>query len=324
MMEASTGKNSLSLIQVAEKQESFMRDALKNAVKHAICIECKLPHADSGVDKSCLSTASDICFNNQSSDDIAKIIYNGIVEFAVNEYEIDYNNLEREQRKAILRSIRYNPSATETQKLKYGFYGEVLLDLILRCFLHTDVLLARGYFYSILEGGEPKGFDAFHLIENNDRLDLWLGEAKFYVQYKKPITDVLEKLELSLSDEYVGRNIIALIDKENHFTTTSPRLQAVLDAWEENPNINLGEEMNRHQIRLTYPIFVAYQKTSSDIYHDSISKCIEHIAAEFSRININIPASFDYRLFFMFLPLSEVKKIKESVIEWIDSQKPLI
>ena len=301
-----------------------MRDALKEAVKNAICIECKLPHTESGVGKSCLSTINDICFSNQSHNDIATIIYNGIIEFAANEYEIDYDNLELEQRKAIIRRIRYNPAATDAQKLKYGFYGEVLLDLILRCFLNTDVLLARGYFYSVLEGGEPKGFDAFHLIENHERLDLWLGEAKFYVNYKKPITDVLEKLELSLSDEYVGKNLIALIDKEEHFTNTSPRLKAVLDAWEENPNINLGEEMNQHQIRLTYPIFITYQKIESDIYHASISKCIEHIATEFSRIGISIPASFDYRLFFMFLPLSEVKRIKESVIQWIDSQKPLI
>ena len=301
-----------------------MRDVLKNAVKQAICIECKLPHSESGVDRSCLSTTSDICFTNQSPDEIAKIIYNGIVEFAVNEYEIDYDNLEREQRKAILRHIRYNPSATSTQKLKYGFYGEVLLDLILRCFLNTNVLLARGYFYSILEGGEPKGFDAFHLIESKSKLDLWLGEAKFYVQYKKPITDVLEKLEWSLSDEYVSKNLIALIGKEDHFTKKSSRIQAVLDAWEENPGINLAEEMNRHQIRLTYPVFIAYQKNTTDGYHDSISNCIKHISTEFSRININIPASFDYRLFFMFLPLSEVKRIKESVIEWIDSQKPLI
>lgn len=301
-----------------------MRDALKGAVKQAICIECKLPHSKSGVDKSCLSTTSDICFNNQNSNDLAKIIYNGIVEFAVNEYEIDYDNLEREQRKAILRCIRYNPIATATQKLKYGFYGEVLLDLILRCFLNTDVLLARGYFYSILEGGEPKGFDAFHLIESKNKLDLWLGEAKFYVQYKKPITDVLEKLELSLSDEYMGKNLLALIDKQEHFTKTSLRLQAVLDAWEENPNINLGEEITNHQIRLTYPIFIAYQKNAFDAYHDSVLKCIEHISSEFSRLNINVSASFDYRLFFMFLPLSEVKKIKESVIKWIDSQEPLI
>lgn len=301
-----------------------MRDTLKQAVKNAICIECKLPHAKSGVDKSCLSTVNDICFKNDKSEELAKIIYNGIVEFAVNEYEINYDNLAIEQRKVILRRIRYNPSATKTTKIRYGFYGEVLIDLILRCFLNTNVILARGYLYSPIENSEVKGFDAFHLIESKDKLDLWLGEAKFYVDFKKPITDVIEKLKISLSDDYVHTNLLALIDWQDRFTTSSTRLKDILDMWEENPEINLAQQMIDHEIRLTYPVFIAYQKTQSHEFYESINKCVEHIAAEFDRLKIKIPASFDYRLFFIFLPLSEVKKVKESVIEWIDSQEPLI
>jgi hypothetical protein len=301
-----------------------MREALKQAVKNTICIECKLPHVESGVDKSCLSTQTDICFKNECSQDLAKVIYNGIVEFAVNEYEIDYANLALEQRKVILRRMRYNPSASTTTKIRYGFYGEVLIDLILRCFLNTNVILARGYLYSPIENSEVKGFDAFHLIENKEKLDLWLGEAKFYVDFKKPITDVLEKLKISLSDEYVHTNLLALIDWQDRFTTSSTRLKSILDMWEDNPEINLAQQMIDHQIRLTYPIFVAYQKTESHGFHESVSKCIEHITNEFDRLKFQIPASFDYRLFFIFLPLSEVKKIKESVVEWIDSQEPLI
>lgn len=301
-----------------------MRDALKQALKTAVCLECKLPHAKSGLDKSCLSTQNDICFKNENPQDLAKAIYNGIVEFAINEYEIDYDNLEIEQRKVILRRIRYTQNASITTKLRYGFYGEVLLDLILRCFLNTKVLLARGYLYSPIENSEVKGFDAFHLIENKDKLDLWLGEAKFYVDYKKPITDVLAKLKISLSDGYVHTNLLALIDWQDRFTTSSDRLKNILNMWEANPEINLAQQMTDNNIRITYPIFVAYQKTNSHSFHESVGKCIEHIAAEFKNLNVQIPASFDYRLFFIFLPLSEVKEIKENVVEWIDSQEPLI
>ena len=268
-----------------------MRDALKNAIHNAILFECKLPHQESGLDKSCLSSQNDICFSNSNPQEISKIIYNGIVEFAINEYEIDYTALEREQRKAILSRIRYNPEASEDTKLKYGFYGEVLLDLILRVFLNTSVLAARGYFYSPIENSEAKGFDAFHLMEREGNIDLWFGEAKFYVQYKSAITPVIENL---------------------------------LNSWEENPDINLSQEIKNRGIRLIYPIFIAYQKNSTDQYHQSIKKCIEHIASEYTRLNIIVPASFDYRLFFIFLPLSEVKQIKENVIKWIDSREPLI
>ena len=87
---------------------------------------------------------------------------------------------------------------------------------------------------------------------------------------------------------------------------------------------DLSEEIKNRGIRLIYPIFIAYQKNITDQYHQSIKKCIDHIASEYMRLNIVIPASFDYRLFFIFLLLSEVKQIKENVIKWIDSREPLI
>lgn len=301
-----------------------MRDALKAAVQNAILLECKLPHQENGLDKSCLSSQSDICFNHTNPQEIAKVIYNGIVEFAVNEYEIDYTALEREQRRAIISRIRYDSSASDATKLKYGFYGEVLLDLILRVFLRTSVLAARGYFYSPIEDGEPKGFDAFHLMERNGNIDLWFGEAKFYLDYKAAITSVLEKLGTSLSDNYVNRNLLAIINERVHLSAHNEKLENLLDSWEQNPNISLVQEMQNRDIRLVYPIFIAYQKNITDQYHQSIKKCIDHIAAEYTRLGINIPATFDYRLFFIFLPLSEVKMIKENVIRWIDSQEPLI
>lgn len=301
-----------------------MRDTLKNAIQNAIVLECKLPHKESGLNRSCLSSQDDICLSNSNPQDISKIIYNGIVEFAVNEYEIDYTALEREQRKAILSRIRYNPEAPDNTKLKYGFYGEVLLDLILRVFLRTSVLAARGYFYSPIENSEAKGFDAFHLMERDGNIDLWFGEAKFYLKYKDAITPVLEKLSTSLSDEYVNKNLLAIINERTHISTNNENLESLLDSWEENPDINLSEEIKNRGIRLIYPIFIAYQKNRSDQYHQSIKKCIDHIASEYTRLNIVIPASFDYRLFFIFLPLSEVKQIKENVIKWIDSREPLI
>lgn len=51
-----------------------MREALKNAVQSAILFECQLPHQESGLGKSCLSSQNDICFNNTDPQEIAKVI----------------------------------------------------------------------------------------------------------------------------------------------------------------------------------------------------------------------------------------------------------
>lgn len=64
-------------------------------------------------------------------------------------------------------------------------YGEILIDLILSCFLKINVILERRYFYSYIENSEVKGFYTFHLIESKHKLDLWLGEVKFFVDFKK-------------------------------------------------------------------------------------------------------------------------------------------
>ena len=208
-----------------------MRESLRETVNHALCIEMKLPNIEKNLDKTSITTAQDICMKNDEKSELAKIIYNGIVEYAVNEYELNYDDLEKEQAKVLARRIRYNSNATDFTKLKYGFYGEVLLDLILRCFLKTDVLLARGYLYSPIEKSEVKGIDAFHIMEWDDNVELWLGEAKFYVNYKKPVDDVLGKISYSLSDEYVHDNFLALIDWQDRFSHSNSRLSGILDRW---------------------------------------------------------------------------------------------
>ncbi len=301
-----------------------MRDTLKQAVRQAICFEYEIPDSSHSLLKSNISNENDMCFSNAKWIDISNIIYNGIVEFAVNEFEINYDNLELEQRKVVARKMRYDTSASEDAKIKYGFYGEVLLDLILRCFFNTEVLLARGYLYSPIENSEVKGFDAFHLMQIDDKLSLWLGEAKFYINYKTPITDVLKKLKTTLSDEYINKNLLALIDWQSRFTTTDSKLKHVLDKWESNPDINLACELKNNQITITYPVFIAYQKEKKDGLNDSIQKCIQHVNDTYSQLSLNTPSSFNYTLFFVFLPLEEVKKIKLEVIDCIENKKPLI
>jgi len=301
-----------------------VRESLKNVIKNAIIFECRLPDKASGLDKSCLSFYGDECFRNDDNMALSSVIYNGIVEYAINQYKIKYDELDLEQMRVLIKNIRYNSGAEQAEKLKYGFYGEILLDLILRYFMKTTVLIARGYFYSVLENSEPKGFDAFHVMEQDGKLELWFGEAKFHQDYKQAIKQVLEKIHISLSDQYVGRNLIALFDWRDRFTIPSSKIDDLLSAWETNPSINIVTEMNAHNMRFIYPVFIAYEKVDATSYHNNIGGCIEYIKKLTAELGVSIPASFDCRLFFIFLPITDVKKVKECVIEWIEARKPLM
>lgn len=301
-----------------------MRDTLQQAIHNTFTLEFYLPNSKEKLDKSCLSTIDDSCFRGSSSEDIARVIYNGLVEFAINEYNIDYERIDIEQRKALLRFIRYNPLATEEARLKYGFYGEVLLDLVLRSFMSTNVLLARGYLYSPIEKGEAKGFDAFHLTHDDKKVDLWLGEAKFYQDYKLAISQVLKKLHISLSDNYLHDNLLVVLNERNNISHSHPQFTSLLDKWENEPEINLIDEMEKHSLRITYPVFIIYEQKKRDTYVQSIKKCIEYISEVCTQEHIQIPAAFDYRICFMFLPIDKVKATKKKVLEWIESREPLI
>ena len=250
-----------------------MRESLKNLVNNAVCLEYTLPNAAKNLKKSDFSTREDFCFRNENFNDIAKIIYNGIIEYAKNEFEIDYNNLSLEQRRVISTKMRYDKEASDCEKLKYGFYGEVLIDLILRCCLKTKVLLARGYLYSPIENAEVKGFDAFHLMKNSTgENELWLGEAKFYINYKKPITDVLEKLSISFSNKYIQKNLFAIINEREHITTFSSVIDEMVKAWDVNPEINLPQLVKNKKIKLIYPILITYEIKKGSNYDQSIQK----------------------------------------------------
>ena len=302
-----------------------MRESLKNLVNNAVCLEYTLPNSEKNIDKSALYTRDDFCFKNENFEDVAKIIYNGIVEYALNEFEIDYDNLSLEQRKVISTKMRYDKNASDDEKQKYGFYGEVLIDLILRCCLKTRVLLARGYLYSPIENSETKGFDAFHLMKNSEgENELWLGEAKFYIKYKKPITDVLEKLATSFSNKYLQKNLLAIVDESVHITTSTGIVDEMVEAWNEDPDVDLSALVKSRKIKLVYPILITYELKRSETYEQNIQKCIYHINSEYQRLKSNLVCEVEHSLFFIFLPVEEVSIIKRKVFEWIDNREPLI
>ena len=166
-----------------------MRVSLKELIQSSIVLQYHLPHdiADKHISCSCISTEKDYCLHqNGTNIDIANIIYNGIVEYAYSDNEIDLTQLDKLQIRALLSKLKFDPSASESIQLGYGFQGEVMLHLLLSHFFHAEKALARGYLYSALENAETKGYDSYLMVEDNQTIFLLFGEAKFYLDgYKK-------------------------------------------------------------------------------------------------------------------------------------------
>lgn len=133
-----------------------MRNALKELVKNTIILEYELPHKEKGLEKTPLSTHKDKCYNVVSDDSLIDIIYNSIIEYSLNEFDIDKNDYNKSMDIALQTKIREKPNKS------HGFFGEVLLHSILCAFFKTDVLIARGYFYCPTSKNEVTGFDSYH------------------------------------------------------------------------------------------------------------------------------------------------------------------
>src|SRR4030042_6126915 len=101
-----------------------MRDELLQLITKAIVYQYDLPHSAKGIQKTIFSTDKDKCYLSENIDDVVKIIYNSIIEYSFNEFDItgkEYGNLLAE---ALQTKLRYDKSATDEVKLKYGFFGE--------------------------------------------------------------------------------------------------------------------------------------------------------------------------------------------------------
>jgi len=298
-----------------------MRKELLELIKSTIIYKFDLPNSNINVSKSLFSTENDKCYFASSDFDLSEIIYNSIIEYSFNNYDINENDYDNLHSIALKTKLRYKDSATETQKISYGFHGETILYSILFAIYNSAPAISRGYFYNPLESSETKGYDSYHLIENGGQTELWFGEVKFRETHSSGIKSALDTLDKAISDEYLANNFLAITNFKNSFNIHGTKIETIIKDWEKNPSVDIIEEIKKHDIKLVYPIVILSNKSSYG-YDKSIENAIKYIEDRYSskKYNISIP----YSIYFFWLPVDNVRDIKTKVIEWIESKKQLM
>ena len=296
-----------------------MRASIVELFEKSITLELQLNN-ESVIKKSIASTDSDFAYKSSSDNDVAQITYNGIIDLAMNDYEIDLTKLNELQQKALNKLIRFHVKDDEA-KLKLGFYGEVLLNLFLQVHFKTDVAIARGKLFSPTSNSEIHGFDNHHFINNNNRIELWFGEVKFYENYSKALDKIWKDLENNLSTEYLSTNITEIIKYEPKIADNL--MTEFLNSCKDNPSRILYDDLTKYNIKLVHPILIISNELKSG-YTEHIKKCIEYINKLQKNKPITIPKDIDISLFFIFLTVNDAVAIKKEVLKWISQSKPLI
>ena len=176
--------------------------------------------------------------------------------------------------------------------------------------------------------GESKGYDSYHLIESGEHIHLWFGEAKFREQSASCIKTALDNLESKvLTDKYLtDNNFIPIFDemqKSDSYEAQlkSSRLLEIKNKWIEKGEINI-EDFKAEKIGIVYPVLIAFNESSKG-YDKSITNCVEYIKDNYAKLLFD-KLSIDRTIFFIFIPMKDVKTVKNTVIQWIESKEQLM
>lgn len=298
-----------------------MRQEISDLIDKTILFKYELPNHSITCDKSAFSTDNDFCYECRDDEILSEIIYNSIVDYSFNEFEMngrDYNDL---MPIALSTKIKYNPSASRTSKISYGFHGETILFCLLYSKFKACPVISRGFFYNPLESSETKGYDSYHLVENGGTTELWFGEVKFRKAYKSGIDNALDNIEKAISDNYLSQNFLALHTRKNDFNISGTKVEEIVNKWDKNPVVEILDVIKTYDLKLIYPILILYDIKDKD-YDNSISELIDYIKTK--HIAKPYTISVPYSIYFIFLPVQKAKNVKTKVIEWIESRKPLL
>lgn len=300
-----------------------MRKGLCDLIRKTIVFKYTLPNNTQNVNipKISHSTLEDYCYENKYHDDIVNVIYNAIIEYSFSSQEISMYDYSALHVRALKSKLKYDHNAPDEIKLKYGFYGEILLDCLLKTFFQTKALIARGFFYNLLENSETKGFDCFHVVEENELIELWFGEAKFYKNFNDAIDSVMSKIDISLSDDYLNKNLIALCEEGPNFDCADKNIQDIIELWKNNPDMFLPSVLKEGKFKLVYPILLVFDNKNNS-YDEVISSVVNYLNCKYHQKQYKL--SIPYEIFFILLPLSDSLKIKKDVIQWISEKRQLI
>lgn len=197
----------------------------------------------------------------------------------------------------------------QTEKYKSrGEFGEIFLHMILRQIYKSIPAISKIYFKDSVNN-TVKGFDAVHIVQINEKLELWLGEVKFYNNAAKAIKDVIVEIQAHTKQDYLRNEKILLANKIDPDSSFYPTLSRLLDQ-----NTSLDELFDCACI----PILITYDSNTLKKHEDDFNKELEkEVLAIRKKIekktsNLNLPV----KIHLFLLPLQE----KYVLIQKLDEQ----
>lgn len=162
----------------------------------------------------------------------------------------------------------------QTDKYKNrGEFGELILHALIREIFNSQPVISK-LFYKSGVNDTVKGFDAVHIVEHENNLELWLGEVKFYDNIKRAVTDVIKELYDHTQRDYLRGEFMLITGKIDNKWQYADEIKKLL-----HPHTNLEDVFSR----LCIPVLLTYESDTVKNYQNHKEKFIELLREEIKK-----------------------------------------
>ncbi len=109
-----------------------------------------------------------------------------------------------------------------------GEWGELILHVVLRQIYGTLPAISK-VFFKDSANDTVKGFDAVHVVARDEQLELWLGEAKFYLDLRSALRDAIDSIQTHSQTDYLRGEFTTILNKIDDEWPHAERLRQLLD-----------------------------------------------------------------------------------------------
>jgi len=241
-------------------------------------------------------------------DELVGLIRDAVPYFALTQNEIDTIDKSEWNRQSFTR-------ISDANRQSKGDYGELLLFLILSIFYDIPKFVTKARLRSTTRE-QIKGFDCAHFSINDQKVTLWLGEAKFHQNISGAISKALESLNEHLNDSERIKSELRLLGGEIEINRSLEADKfSLLKEY-----VSGGKSLDK--VEICVPVLITYDSScvkkfcgnpDADIESDNFKQDFEkEINNAFTRIyGKNWPSLNNIKIVFFVIPFQSVSDIKE-------------
>lgn len=246
---------------------------------------------------------------NWRGDALAKHAIQWLPEFCLTAEEL--NGLHPGNAVKLIEKCARLVYQTDKYKLR-GEFGELFLHIVLRQTCKSIPAISKIYWKDSVNN-TVKGFDAVHVVKCEDKLEIWLGEVKFYSDFRVAINEVIEEVKSHTKIDYLKNEFMLITNKLDKKEVHYKELSMLLH---ENTSLDEVFDAACIPILITYDSDTVKSNYKSDAkYKSEIKKEARMILDKFKSRLPKDPLPIKLHLFLM--PLHTKAKLVEQLDSYL-------